>query len=122
VVPTLTFDRLFAFLVLGHGRRQLLWFEVVVTLLHYIGNDIAEPEYEQACCEEQSEPVKATAYSLRRGAAPRLGDLRRKSRYGRGAVGVDNFGIGKDSGQPLTFDTDRLTRSPAYAQRPCDVG
>jgi transposase InsO family protein len=28
MVPTLTFDRLFAFLVLGHGRRQLLWFEV----------------------------------------------------------------------------------------------
>ena len=28
VVPTLTFDRLFAFLVLGHDRRQLLWFEV----------------------------------------------------------------------------------------------
>ena len=28
VVPTLTFDRLFAFLVLGHGRRQLLWREV----------------------------------------------------------------------------------------------
>src|SRR5499427_5844240 len=28
VVPTLTFKRLFAFLVLGHGRRQLLWFEV----------------------------------------------------------------------------------------------
>jgi Phasin protein len=28
VVPTLTFDRLFAFLILGHGRRQLLWFEV----------------------------------------------------------------------------------------------
>ena len=27
VVPTVTFDRLFAFLVLGHGRRQLLWFE-----------------------------------------------------------------------------------------------
>jgi hypothetical protein len=24
VVPTLTFDHLFAFLVLGHGRRQLL--------------------------------------------------------------------------------------------------
>jgi transposase InsO family protein len=23
-----TFERLFAFLVLGHGRRQLLWFEV----------------------------------------------------------------------------------------------
>src|ERR1035441_627179 len=28
VVPTLTFDLLFAFLVLPHGRRQLLWFEV----------------------------------------------------------------------------------------------
>jgi hypothetical protein len=28
VVPTLTFDRLFVFLVLGHGRRQLLWCEV----------------------------------------------------------------------------------------------
>jgi hypothetical protein len=27
VVPTLTFERLFAFLVLGHGRRQLLWFD-----------------------------------------------------------------------------------------------
>ena len=28
VVPTLIFDLLFAFLVLGHGRRQLLWCEV----------------------------------------------------------------------------------------------
>ena len=28
VVSTLTFERLFAVLVLGHGRRQLLWFEV----------------------------------------------------------------------------------------------
>ncbi len=28
VVPTVTFDRLFAFLVVGHGRRRLLWFEV----------------------------------------------------------------------------------------------
>ena len=28
VVPTLTFDRLYAFLVVGHGRRRLLWFEV----------------------------------------------------------------------------------------------
>jgi transposase InsO family protein len=28
VVPTATFDRLFAFLVLGHGRRRLLWFEI----------------------------------------------------------------------------------------------
>ncbi len=28
VVPTLTFDLLFAFLVMSNGRRQLLWFEV----------------------------------------------------------------------------------------------
>jgi hypothetical protein len=28
VVPTLSFDLLFAFLILGHGRRQLLWIEV----------------------------------------------------------------------------------------------
>jgi transposase InsO family protein len=28
VVPTVTFDLLFAFLVVGHDRRQLLWFEV----------------------------------------------------------------------------------------------
>jgi transposase InsO family protein len=28
VVQTLTFERLFAFLVLGHGRRHLWWFEV----------------------------------------------------------------------------------------------
>jgi transposase InsO family protein len=28
VVPTVTFERLFAFLIFGHGRRQLLWFEV----------------------------------------------------------------------------------------------
>jgi transposase InsO family protein len=28
IVPTVSFDCLFAFLVLGHGRRQLLWFEV----------------------------------------------------------------------------------------------
>lgn len=28
VVPTVTFDRLFALLVVGHGRRQLLWFDV----------------------------------------------------------------------------------------------
>jgi len=28
VIPTLTFDRLFALLILGHRRRQLLWIEV----------------------------------------------------------------------------------------------
>src|SRR5436305_10774594 len=33
VVPTVTFERLFAFLVLSHGRRQLLWFEVTIRCL-----------------------------------------------------------------------------------------
>ena len=28
VVPTVRFERLFAFVVIGHGRRQLLWFAV----------------------------------------------------------------------------------------------
>ena len=28
MVPTVTFDLLYAFLVVGHGRRQLLWFDV----------------------------------------------------------------------------------------------
>ena len=28
VVPTIAFQQLFAFLVLGHKRRQLLWFSV----------------------------------------------------------------------------------------------
>ena len=28
VVPTVTFDLLYAFLVVGHGRRQFLWFDV----------------------------------------------------------------------------------------------
>jgi len=28
IVPTVTFERLFAFLVVGHDRRQLLWIEV----------------------------------------------------------------------------------------------
>ena len=31
VVPTITFQQLHAFLVLGHGRRQLLWFAVTRT-------------------------------------------------------------------------------------------
>jgi len=28
VVPTVHFERLFAFVIIGHGRRQLLWFAV----------------------------------------------------------------------------------------------
>ncbi len=29
VVPTVRFERLFAFIIIGHGRRQLLWFAVL---------------------------------------------------------------------------------------------
>src|SRR3989442_11848319 len=64
VVPTLTFECLFAFLVLGHGRRQLLWFAVTrvasensihltrsrrrTTLAHVIANSVrAESEVSQ---------------------------------------------------------------------------
>jgi hypothetical protein len=28
LVPTVRFERLFAFVIIGHGRRQLLWFAV----------------------------------------------------------------------------------------------
>jgi hypothetical protein len=33
VVQTLTFECLFAFLVIGHGRRQLFWFAITLSLL-----------------------------------------------------------------------------------------
>jgi hypothetical protein len=44
VVPTLTFERLFPFLVLGHGRRQLLWFEVTrhPTTAEWLARQITE--------------------------------------------------------------------------------
>lgn len=35
VVPTVSFDRLFAFLVLCHGRRQLLWIDVTRHAQHH---------------------------------------------------------------------------------------
>ena len=44
MVPTLTFDRLFAFLVLGHGRRKLLWFEVTRhPTAEWLARQITEP-------------------------------------------------------------------------------
>jgi transposase InsO family protein len=43
VVPTLTFERLFAFLVLGHGRRQLLSFGVTRNpSAEWLGQQIVE--------------------------------------------------------------------------------
>jgi hypothetical protein len=44
VVPTLTFDRLFAFLVLGYGRRQLLWVEMTRhPTAEWLARQITEP-------------------------------------------------------------------------------
>jgi transposase InsO family protein len=43
VVSTVTFERLFAFLVLGHSRRQLLWFEVARhPTAEWLGRQITE--------------------------------------------------------------------------------
>jgi hypothetical protein len=39
VIPTLTFERLFAFLILDHGRRQLLWFDVTQQHLTFTRGD-----------------------------------------------------------------------------------
>jgi transposase InsO family protein len=45
-VPTLTFERLFAFVVLGHGRRQLLWFEVTRhPTAEWLARQITTPTY-----------------------------------------------------------------------------
>jgi len=42
-VPTLTFDLLFAFSALGHGRQQLLWFEVTRRpMAEWLAQSIAE--------------------------------------------------------------------------------
>jgi len=43
VVPTITFDCLFALLVVGHGRRKLLWFEVTRhPTAEWLGRQITE--------------------------------------------------------------------------------
>jgi hypothetical protein len=43
VVPTVTFELLFAFVVLGHGRRQLLWFAVTRhPTAEWLGQQIVE--------------------------------------------------------------------------------
>src|SRR6266436_3030963 len=43
VVPTVTFELLFAFVVLGHGRRQLLWFAVTRhPTTEWLGQQIVE--------------------------------------------------------------------------------
>ena len=42
VVPTVIFDRLFAFLVVGHRRRQLLWFEACHPTAEWLARQITE--------------------------------------------------------------------------------
>src|ERR1700692_858559 len=43
IVPTVMFDRLFAFLVIGHGRRHLLWFAVTRhPTAEWLGRQITE--------------------------------------------------------------------------------
>jgi hypothetical protein len=43
VVPTVTFEQLFGFLVLGHGRRRLLWYAVTThPTAEWLGRQITE--------------------------------------------------------------------------------
>jgi hypothetical protein len=43
IVRTVTFERLFAFLIIGHGRRQLLWIEVTRhPTAEWLGRQITE--------------------------------------------------------------------------------
>ena len=61
VVPTLTFDRLFAFLVLGHGRRQLLWFEVTRhPTAEWLARRITEAFPWSSAPLSRSDPVRST--------------------------------------------------------------
>jgi AAA domain len=52
----LTFERLFAFLVVGHGRRQLLWFAVT-----------RNPSAEAGSTDGRGIPVERPAHALIRG-------------------------------------------------------
>ena len=42
VVPTIAFQRLFAFLVLGHERRRLVWFAVTRNPTAWLARQITE--------------------------------------------------------------------------------
>jgi hypothetical protein len=43
IVPTVTFERLFAFLIVGHDRRRLLWIEVTrYPTAEWLAGQIAE--------------------------------------------------------------------------------
>ena len=61
VVPTLSFDRLFAFLVLGHGRRPLLWFEVTrhptAEWLWQTPRRFPGPQGQSTCCATTTVPT-----------------------------------------------------------------
>ena len=53
LVPTLTFQCLFAFLIVGHGRRQLLWFAVT---RHPTAEWLAQQIVEAFPCDPQPAP------------------------------------------------------------------
>src|SRR5947208_14831663 len=53
VVPTIAFQQLFAFLVLGHKRRQLLWFAVTRSpTAEWLARQITERSEERRVGEE----------------------------------------------------------------------
>jgi hypothetical protein len=54
VVPTLTLECLFVFLVLGHGRRQLLWFAVT---RHPTAEWLAQQIVEAFPCGARRRPI-----------------------------------------------------------------
>jgi hypothetical protein len=67
VIPTLTFDRLFAFLVLDHGRRQLLWIEVTRhPTAEWLARQITEA-FPWAGCT-----INMSGFSFRQGQLARL--------------------------------------------------
>jgi hypothetical protein len=61
VVPTLTLNDLFAFLVLGHGRRQLRWFEVTRhPTAEWLARQITE--LPPTWCETTTVPIDMSSY------------------------------------------------------------
>jgi hypothetical protein len=69
-VPTIAFEQLFAFLVLGHRRRQLLWIAVTQNpTAEWLARAFTHPSR----CSSASKASIWTAVSLRTGAWPSLG-------------------------------------------------
>ena len=69
VVRTVSFDLLFAFLVLGHGRRQLLWFEVT---RHPTAEWLAR-QITRRSLGDQRQPTWCATMTVRTGMSSRVG-------------------------------------------------